>query len=63
MGARRVGDTPLPFQEPIAVELKTVDDLSNAHYACSYLKATGLPVALLVNFAKEKADFRRVEKS
>jgi len=46
------------FKHPIAVELKTVDDLSNAHYAQvrSYLKATGLPVALLVNFAKEKAD-------
>jgi GxxExxY protein len=45
------------------VELKTVEELSKAHYAQvrSYLKATGLGVAILVNFAKEKADFRRIE--
>ena len=47
----------------VIVELKTVEDLSVVHYAQvrSYLKATGLTVGLLVNFAKEKADFRRVE--
>ena len=46
------------------VELKKVEDLSKAHYpqARSYLKATHLPVAILVNFASEKADFRRIEK-
>jgi GxxExxY protein len=46
----------------VIVELKTVEELSKAHYAQvrSYLKATGLPVALLVNFSKEKADFRRI---
>jgi GxxExxY protein len=46
----------------VIVELKTVDALSKAHYAQvrSYLKASGFPVALLVNFAKEKVDFRRV---
>lgn len=54
----------LVVENKVIVELKTVDDLSSAHYAQvrSYLKATGLPIALLVNFAKEKADFRRVEK-
>jgi len=48
----------------VIVELKTVEDLSKAHYAQvrSYLKATGLSIAILVNFAKEKADFRRIEK-
>jgi GxxExxY protein len=47
------------------IELKTVEDLSKAHYAQarSYLKATHLPVGILVNFASEKADFRRIEKS
>jgi GxxExxY protein len=36
------------------VELKTVDGLAKAHYSQvrSYLRATGLPLALLVNFAK-----------
>ncbi len=45
------------------IELKTVEELSKAHYAQvrSYLKATGLNVCILVNFAKEKADFRRIE--
>jgi GxxExxY protein len=47
----------------VIVELKTVEDLSKAHYAQvrSYLRTTGLPVALLVNFSKEKADYRRIE--
>ncbi|MEW6619366.1 MAG: GxxExxY protein [bacterium] len=50
-------------ESKVIVELKTVEELSKAHYAQvrSYLKATGVKVALLVNFAKEKADFRRVE--
>ncbi len=47
----------------IVIELKTVEDLSRAHYAQarSYLKASGLKTAILVNFAKDKADFRRIE--
>ena len=49
----------------VIVELKTVEDLSRAHYAQvrSYLRATRLPVALLVNFSTEKADYRRIEYS
>ena len=45
------------------VELKTVEDLSKAHDAQvrSYLKATGLNIALLVNFATPRADYRRIE--
>lgn len=48
----------------IIIELKTVEDLSKAHYAQlrSYLKATGLKVGILVNFATERADYRRVER-
>jgi GxxExxY protein len=47
----------------VIVELKTVEALSKAHYSQvrSYLKATGFSVALLVNFAGEKADYRRIE--
>ncbi|MFH1564200.1 MAG: GxxExxY protein [Nitrospirota bacterium] len=50
-------------ENKVIVELKTVEELSKAHYAQvrSYLKATSVKVAILVNFAKEKADFRRVE--
>lgn len=48
----------------VIIELKASDDLSKAHYAQirSYLKATSLTVGILVNFAKEKADFRRIDR-
>jgi GxxExxY protein len=47
----------------VILELKTVEALSKAHYAQvrSYLRATRLDVGLLVNFADDRADFRRVE--
>jgi GxxExxY protein len=50
-------------QNRVIVELKTVEALSRAHYAQvrSYMKATRLVVAILVNFSREKADFRRLE--
>ena len=53
----------LVVNDLVIVELKTVEDLSRAHYAQvrSYLRATGLPIALLVNFATEMADYRRIE--
>ncbi|HEX2167711.1 MAG TPA: GxxExxY protein [Longimicrobiales bacterium] len=49
-------------EQRVIVELKTVETLSKAHYAQvrSYLRATRLEVALLVNFADHRADFRRV---
>jgi len=55
----------IKVEEKVVIELKTVEDLSKAHYAQvrSYLKATRLPVGILVNFASEKADFRRIENS
>ncbi|MGL4513136.1 MAG: GxxExxY protein [Lacipirellulaceae bacterium] len=60
-----VGDQRLDLvvEGRVVVELKAVEDLSQAHYAQlrSYLKASGLRTGLLVNFAREKADFRRVE--
>ena len=47
----------------VILELKTVDQLEPADYAQlrSYLRAAGLEVGLLVNFARERSDFRRVE--
>ncbi len=46
----------------VIVELKTVEELVKIHYTQvkAYLKATGLPLAILVNFAGLKADFRRI---
>ncbi len=53
----------LLIERRIVVELKTIEAFGKAHYAQvrSYLKATNLRVGFLVNFALEKADFRRVE--
>jgi GxxExxY protein len=47
----------------VIVEWNAVDCLAPAHYAQvrSYLKATGLKLAILVNFSKERSDFRRIE--
>jgi GxxExxY protein len=46
----------------VIVEVKVVEALSKVHYSqvLSYLRATGLSVALLVNFDHPKADYRRV---
>ena len=50
-------------ENQVVLELKTVSELGPVCYAQlrSYLKALQLEVGLLVNFAKERADFRRVE--
>ena len=49
-------------ESTVIVELKTVEELARIHYdqLRSYLKASDLSLGILVNFAKEKADFRRV---
>ena len=53
----------LVVEGQVVVELKAVDVMSKAHYTQvrSYLKAARLRLALLVNFAGERADFRRIE--
>jgi GxxExxY protein len=55
----------LVVEGQVILELKTVEALSKAHYAQlrSYLKATGVPLGLLINFASDRADFRRVRLS
>ena len=52
-------------ESAVILELKTVEELARIHYdqLRSYLKASGLSLGILVNFAKEKADFRRVPHS
>jgi GxxExxY protein len=53
----------LLVQNKIVVELKTVEVLHGRYYAQvkSYLRAAGCHVGLLVNFASQKAEFRRIE--
>lgn len=52
----------LLVEDTIIVELKAVTELSDIHFAQlrSYLKATGLKVGLLLNFAKPTLEVRRV---
>ena len=53
------------IEDKVIVELKAVEDLGKAHYAQvrSYLRATGLAIGLLVNFSRERADYRRIVSS
>ena len=53
----------LLIEDCLNVELKTVEQLTKIYYSQlrSYLKATNLPVGLLVNYASSKADIRRVQ--
>ena len=46
----------------VVVELKAVKDLTDQHEAqiLSYLKASGLAVGLLINFAKSSLEHRRI---
>ncbi|NVM20780.1 MAG: GxxExxY protein [Desulfobacterales bacterium] len=52
----------LLVENKIILELKAVAELSDIHFAQirSYLKATGLKVGLLLNFAKPTLEVRRV---
>jgi GxxExxY protein len=52
----------LVVEEQLIVELKCVDRLGNEHLAqcINYLKASGLHVALLVNFQRPKVEWKRV---
>lgn len=52
----------LVIADQIIVELKCVDRLANEHLAqcINYLKASGLRLALLINFQKPKLEWKRV---
>ena len=59
MGLHRLD---LIVENKIILELKAVKEFADIHYAQlrSYLKATGLKVGLLLNFAKPTLDIKRV---
>ena len=48
--------------DEIILELKSVEHLNNSHKAqlLNYLKGTGLKLGFLVNFGKEKAEYKRL---
>ena len=52
----------LVVEEKVIVELKCVEHFANEHLAqcINYLKASGLRVALLINFQKPKVAWKRI---
>ena len=52
----------LIVEDKIIIELKAVKDFEDIHFAQlrSYLKATGLQVGLLLNFAKPTLEIKRI---
>jgi GxxExxY protein len=52
----------LVVEDKVVVELKTVERFSIHHKAqlTSYLKASGYKLGILVNFSKDKVEYRRV---
>ena len=52
----------LLINKEIIIELKTIEEFDDSHTAqiISYLKATGLKIGLLLNFAKEVLKVKRV---
>jgi GxxExxY protein len=55
----------LVIDKRVVVELKAVREIEDAHLAVclSYLKATNLPVGLIINFAGAKIRIRRVMRA
>ncbi|MGA2878647.1 MAG: GxxExxY protein [Bryobacteraceae bacterium] len=49
-------------EDVLVIELKCVDRLANEHLAqcLNYLRASGMPICLLVNFQKPKVEWKRV---
>ena len=58
-----VGDyiADLVVERSVIIELKAIKDLDDIHSAqcINYLKATGIPICLLINFGKPKIDVKR----
>jgi GxxExxY protein len=52
----------LVVEDQVVVELKCVDSFSNEHLAkcINYLKASGLRLALPINFQKPKVEWKRI---
>ena len=52
----------LIIEDKLIVELKCVDQFANEHLAqcINYLKASGMKLALLINFQKPRVEWKRV---
>jgi len=62
-----VGDyfADILVEDKIILELKSVDKIVDAHIAqtINYLKATGLRLAIILNFGRERLEHKRVVNS
>jgi GxxExxY protein len=49
-------------EDVVVIELKCVERLANEHLAqcLNYLKASGRPICLLINFQKPKVEWKRI---
>ena len=49
-------------EDKIILELKTVDKITDIHraQALNYLKATGLKLAIIINFKKQSLEYERI---
>jgi GxxExxY protein len=49
-------------EDVLVIELKCVERLANEHLAqcLNYLRASGMPICLLINFQKPKVEWKRV---
>jgi len=54
--------TDIVIENKLLIELKVVSEIGSAHKAqvINYLKATGLPVALILNFGTPKMGVQRI---
>ena len=50
------------IEDKIILELKTVDNITNIHraQALNYLKATGLKLAIIINFKNQSLEYERL---
>jgi len=51
-------------EDNVILEIKSVENIIDAHIAqtLNYLKATGLRLAIILNFSKEKLEYKRIVK-
>jgi len=51
-------------EDKVILEIKAVENIIDAHIAqtLNYLKATGLRLAIILNFSKEKLKYKRIVK-
>ena len=52
------------IEDKVILEIKSVEHIIDAHIAqtLNYLKATGLHLAIILNFSKEKLEYKRIVK-